>query len=342
MERDCVNRQDESMNYIVLDLEWNQCADGPEGTIEHLPFEIMEIGAVKLDENFQERDEFHRLIRPQVYRQLHPKITEVTHMDPEELNQRGVPFRCAMEEFLKWCGSDYRFVTWGSMDLTELQRNMTYFQVEIPFPCPLLYYDAQKLYCLLYGDGKTKISLDQAVAEQRLTADGHFHQALADARYTGRILAGMDFKKARPYVSVDYYHLPESREEEVFLRFPDYTKYVSSVFPSREMALQDKVVTDMVCPVCNRMLRKKVRWFPMGQRSCCGLAVCPEHGMVKGKLRVRREEYGGTYVIKTMKAATEEEADLIRQKHEEGRKKRNSRNHIRQQKRRKTPQKNTH
>ncbi len=37
-------------------------------------------------------------------------------------------------------------------------------------------------------------------------------------------------------------------------------------------------------------------------------------------------------MIKTMKPATEEEAELIRQKHEEGRKKRNTRNHIRQKK----------
>ena len=82
---------------------------------------------------------------------------------------------------------------------------MTYYQVESPFPRPLLYYDAQKLYCLLYGDGKTKLSLDQAVADQGLESDEPFHQALDDARYTGRILARMDFQKVRPYVSVDYY-----------------------------------------------------------------------------------------------------------------------------------------
>ena len=325
------------MNYIVLDLEWNQCPDGREGKVEHLPFEIMEIGAVKLDEDFREVGEFHRLIRPQVYPELHYKILEVTHMDPERLKQSGLTFSQAAREFFNWCGKDCRFVTWGSMDLTELQRNMTYYQVESPFPRPLLYYDAQKLYCLLYGDGKTKLSLDQAVADQGLESDEPFHQALDDARYTGRILARMDFQKVRPYVSVDYYRLPVSREEEVFLRFPDYTKYVSIIFPDREKALQDKVVTDMVCPMCNRMLRKKVRWFPLGQRSCYGLAVCPEHGLVRGKIRVRREEYGGTYVIKTMKPATEEEADFIRQKHEEGRKKRNTRNHIRQKKRRRTP-----
>ena len=67
----------------------------------------------------------------------------------------------------------------------------------------------------------------------------------------------------------------------------------------------------MVCPYCNRMLRKKVRWFPYGQRFCYGLAACPEHGLMRGKLRIKKAEYGGTYVVKTIKSATEEEADMI-------------------------------
>ena len=36
------------MNYIVFDLEWNQ-SNSPEGEIKEIPFEIIEIGAVKLD-----------------------------------------------------------------------------------------------------------------------------------------------------------------------------------------------------------------------------------------------------------------------------------------------------
>ena len=37
------------MNYIVFDLEWNQSAEGKECSVEHMPFEIIEIGAVKLN-----------------------------------------------------------------------------------------------------------------------------------------------------------------------------------------------------------------------------------------------------------------------------------------------------
>ena len=33
------------MEYIVLDLEWNQSNTGKEDAVEKLPFEIIEIGA---------------------------------------------------------------------------------------------------------------------------------------------------------------------------------------------------------------------------------------------------------------------------------------------------------
>lgn len=322
------------MDYIVLDLEWNQSPGGKEDSVAHLPFEILEIGAVRLNERFCQTGEFHRLIRPRVYPQLHYKISEITHMDMKELKQRGQDFKQAAEEFIAWCGKEYVFFTWGAMDLTELQRNMDYYHVPIPFPRPVLYYDVQKLYSLQCGDGTLRQSLDQVVQEQNLDCGRPFHRALDDAYYTGRILAGMDFEQARPYLSVDYYRLPGEPGEELYLHFPNYSKFVSRVFPTKEEALKDKVVTDMLCPFCNRMLSKKIRWFSYGQRLCYGLADCPEHGLVRGKLRVRKSEYGGTYVIKTMKRATEEEAALILERREEGRKKRNTRNHLKSVKKR--------
>lgn len=161
--------------YIVLDLEWNQSSRGKEGSVNCLPFEIIEIGAVKLDENFRTVSEFHRLIRPRVYRQMHFKISEVTHMSMEELEHEGLKFEDAVEEFIGWCGDDYVLCTWGNMDLTELQRNMVYHGLEIPFPFPLFYYDVQKIYSLLHSDGKQKDSLDRVVEELGLLEGRPFH-----------------------------------------------------------------------------------------------------------------------------------------------------------------------
>ena len=188
------------MNYIVFDLEWNQSAEGKECSVEHMPFEIIEIGAVKLNRQMKQISEFHRLVRPKAYKEMHFKISEVTHMDMEELSRKGQPFPVVMEDFLNWCGEDeYIFCIWGSMDLTELQRNMTYHGMEIPFPRPLLYYDVQKLYSLEYSDGKSRISLDHAVEQLDLDQERPFHRALDDAVYTGRTLRHINMEEYGKY-----------------------------------------------------------------------------------------------------------------------------------------------
>lgn len=313
------------MNYIVFDLEWNQSPGGKEDSVEHLPFEIIEIGAVKLNDRFEETGTFHRLIKPKVYKKMHYKISEVTHMDMTELRQEGEPFCHVMGEFLAWCGGEeYRFCTWGSMDLTELQRNMAYHKLDNPFPRPLVYLDVQKLHCLQYGDGKSKVSLDMAVQLLGIKEERPFHRALDDAFYTGRILSLLDMETYGGYVSVDYYRLPRNKEEEYTFRFPEYLKLVSREFECREDVLKDKDITDVKCLRCSRMLRKKLRWFPYGQRFYLCLAVCPEHGFVKGKIRVKKSENDRIYAVKTVKMAGEEDVELLNQKKEDGRKKRSA------------------
>ncbi len=315
-------------SYIVFDLEWNQSSAGREPSSPRLPFEIFEIGAVKLNEKLEKVSEFHRLIKPCVYRQIHHIISEVTHISPEELEKNGKPFPEVMEEFIEWCGEDYTFCTWGSMDLTELQRNMVYHGLEIPFEFPLLFYDVQKLFSLLYSDGKTRASLDEAVEFFHLKVDAPFHRALDDADYTGKVMSRMDFHSIEEYLSVDYYQTPETKEEEFTLQFPDYTKFVSQIYETRDEVMADKQVTDMVCYKCRRMLRKKIRWFSYGQKFYLCLAVCPEHGPMKGKIRIKKTEDGYIFAVKTQKLVSEEEAERIAQKKEETRIRRAERNKL--------------
>ena len=47
------------MNYIIFALEWNQCPDGKSKENPALPFEIVEIGAVKLNSGCQDISRFH-------------------------------------------------------------------------------------------------------------------------------------------------------------------------------------------------------------------------------------------------------------------------------------------
>ena len=63
------------MDYIVFDLEWNQSNTGKEEDAEKLPFEIIEIGAVKLNSERKEVSRYHQLIKPKVYHEMH-QITQ--------------------------------------------------------------------------------------------------------------------------------------------------------------------------------------------------------------------------------------------------------------------------
>ena len=249
------------------------------------------------------------------------------------LKQEGRPFPEAIRDFLDWCGNfsqDVRFCTWGSMDLTELQRNMDFYYLDNPFPMPFLYYDIQKLYKLL-EEGDSVLSLDQAVEAMGLQEERPFHQALDDAYYTSKVMAHMEFDKVKEYLSMDYYQLPASREEEVYLTFSSYAKYVSRTFETKEDALKDKTVGDIICPRCRRMLRKKIRWFSVNQRLELGLGICPEHGYVRGKIRIKKAEGGDVFVIKTLRLAGAEILEDLSLRRDEAKKKKTERNKAKRQ-----------
>ena len=128
-----------------------------------------------------------------------------------------------------------------------------------------------------------------------------------------------DFDSVKDYVSVDYYLPPESEDEEFTLRFPEYTKFVSQMFETKEEAMEEKRVTDIICTKCHRMLRKKIRWFSSGQRYYLCLATCPEHGMMKGKIRMKKSDDGRVFAVKTVKPVDEEGAEAVFLKKEEAR-----------------------
>ena len=126
-------------------------------------------------------------------------------------------FQEVIRDFFEWCGDDYIMCTWGSMDLTELQRNISYFKLENPMKKPLFYYDVQKLFSLLYEDGKERSSLKNAVEYLGIEEDIPFHRAFDDTLYTARIMQKMDMDSVKPFVSVDYFRLPDKKEEEIYI-----------------------------------------------------------------------------------------------------------------------------
>lgn len=301
------------MDYIVLDLEWNQSPRGKEGRKPGIPFEIIEIGAVKMDKDRNIVDQFHEMICPKVYHQLHFKTKEIIKISMKDLKKCRT-FPEVIEDFFKWCGNDFRMCTWGSMDLTELQRNIAYFHKDNLLGNPLLYLDIQKLYSIRYDDGKSRMALKDAVEEMGIEQDIPFHRALDDTIYTARVIQKMDLAPVVQYVSVDYFNLPEKKEDELYFAFESYTKYVSRIFQSKDVMLADKNVSQTRCCSCKRALRKKVRWFPVNGKTYVCVSECPEHGLMKSKLRIKKAEHGGIFAVKTSKMIDAAAADEIKQK----------------------------
>lgn len=311
------------MNYIVFDLEWNQSPNGKKYENARLPFEIIEIGAVKLNEKKEVTDSFHRLIKPKVYKWIHDSIHEVIHVDYKDL-ANGVSFPQAVKEFLEWCGPDWYFFTWGNQDVMELQRNMKYYSLLELLPGPVTYYDVQKLFSIRYEDRKQRRSLEFAAEYLEIEKKYGFHRALADAYYTAEVLKKIEDSYILPNSSIDVYQNPKNKKEEIYISYPMYDKYVSREFGTKEKMMKDREVTSTRCPVCHRAAKRKIRWFMNNSKIYYSISVCEEHGPVKGKIRIRKTEEEKYYAVKTLRLADIEEAEGFRERRDILRKKRKS------------------
>lgn len=309
------------MNYIVLDLEWNQSISGKEKFHKKIPFEVIEIGAVKCNEKFEVIDSFSQIIKPVLYKVLHFKSRELTSITYKEL-KKGKPFKEVFEKFINWCGDDFIFCTWGNTDLLELQRNVRYHQCDYKFPFPLLYYDVQKLFSLELEEDKKRKSLEYAVEHYKIKVKKHFHRAVNDADYTAKVMKHIPLKKYEKEKSIDYYHIPKNKKEEIYYHNGRYEKYVSREFLTKEDAMRDKMVTMTKCGICNRVMRKKIRWFASNTRQYYCVAICPEHGLYSGKIRMKKTESDGVFVIRRVTPIDMNGFDKIKERKIEIQKKR--------------------
>ncbi len=303
------------MNYIVFDLEWNQSPGGKKNSNSRLPFEIIEIGAVKLNEQFETVDSFQRLIKPQVYNWIHDSIHEVIHVNYKDL-MKGIPFPQAAREFLEWCGDERCFFTWGNQDLMELQRNLKYYEMLYLLPGPVRYYNVQKIFSICFEDRGIRRSLEHAIDFLNIEKKEDFHRALADAYYTGAVLKKIDWDYIFPNYSIDVYQNPKSRKEEIHISYPAYDIYVSREFDDKERIMKDREVSSTRCPVCHIPAKRKIRWFMNNSKIYESLSVCQKHGFVRGKIKIRRTEEEKFYAVKTLRVVTMEDAEELREKRE--------------------------
>lgn len=183
------------MNYIVIDLEWNQPLS-PQRMIRepfNLSGEIIQIGAVKVD-NLQElniTDRYSEIVRPVYYTKMNKHVTEVTEMTDDDLMQ-GRPFTEVCAEFLNWCGDDYSFITWGDADIFMLEDNMSIHEMDIEVlpEC----YDAQVVFDDQITQEDRSFALSYAMWKFDIKPE-RSHDALNDAINTVAVMKKLDFSE---------------------------------------------------------------------------------------------------------------------------------------------------
>lgn len=278
------------MQYIVFDLEWNQGNSSISNKL--MPFEIIEIGAVKLDENLCIKDRFHRIIKPVVYTELFEYTRDIISLEEKDL-ETGIPFEKACCDFLDWCQSDdeYFFATWGTCDLYELQRNMAFHNIKNEFPRPIYYYNIQYLFTVFSNQFNiSAISLENAVNFLNIKAEKSFHSAIADAEYTAAIFNKISSINFYLYPSVDLYNFPLLKSQEVSINYPDYGLYISSSAPSRERCKQNVEDRVISCHICGKKLLRLVPWHSSTSRTYSYVGLCTEHGLVKVKKVIKNPQ----------------------------------------------------
>ena len=275
------------MDYIVLDMEWNQPWPGSPSARKVLPVqirgEIIQIGAVRVTEDQTVADEFQVMIRPKYYRSLNRRVSKLTGIKESRLKAEGIPFPEAMEQFRAWCGEDPVFLTWGFDDIAILRENLQLFELGTEWL--VRWYNAQMMFNAQTDGSTAQKALKTAMEIFGIEATRPAHDALGDAYHTALICARLDLKQGMAeYEQALRSHdngfhgaeLPGCICRKVFYDLAD-----------KKTALAVMSGPENLCPTCGRQMLSS-RWFAQPGHRYMDLATCPEHG--KFLIRIRMSE----------------------------------------------------
>ena len=272
------------MHYVIVDLEWNQPLSHQSSIFrrvgDRLMFEMIQIGAVKLDEQRRMKGSFSRFITPEHYMKLHPRIRRITGITQEDLSD-APRFHEAMDEFTDWCGEDSVLLTWGGDDISVFAQNLDFFKTKHKLPT---FYDLQRLYCAVNVNGKDRKGLSAALANYDIpVTDEHpFHNAVSDAYYTALV----------------FQQFPDAK---AILDHPETARQIGKGRVRKREVSEDKAVKSergyfsssfgklIPCPVCGQQCRAS-EGYVLQRGVKTALAQCADHGLMYAQVTFNGSE----------------------------------------------------
>ena len=178
------------MKHVVVDLEMNPVSREFREVRRKLNEEVIEIGAVRLDENFQQEAEFQCYVKPE-YGPIKKHITSLTGITPAMVADKKTYAAC-FQDFVDWVGEEEtKIYSWSMSDIKQLRSECRY---KLPdFDIEWLnerWVDLQQEFDDRLGLHNS-LALKHALGAMDHKFEGTQHTALADAINTSAILTLM-------------------------------------------------------------------------------------------------------------------------------------------------------
>ena len=194
------------MVHIVIDLEMNPVQRSLKDIRRFILDEVIEFGAVKLDENYKQIGEFQSYVRPE-FSEITAHITRLTGITNETVADKNT-FAVAFQNFFDWIGGwDMKIYSWSASDIKQLKNECSYKLKSFDVArLERQWIDIQKEFDERIGLHNS-LSLKYAVGAMNKNFEGTAHTALADAKNTAAILALMQddaafFKTMQPVIDM--------------------------------------------------------------------------------------------------------------------------------------------
>lgn len=275
------------MNYIILDMEWNQpWPDSPSARKVlpvHIRGEILQIGAVRMNEAREIESEYNVLILPKVYRRLNRRVSKLTGIKESMLQEQGIPFPLAVAEFQAWCGEDPVFLTWGFDDMGILKENLQLYN--LPTDWIAHWFNAQMIFNAQTDGSTAQKALSKALEIMEIPPCRPAHDALGDAYHTALICQRLNLQQG-----IHQYESALKSHENGFhgAEIPGcLARHVYYDYADKWAALAAMAGEENHCPICNRQMLGS-HWLAQPGHRYVDLASCPVDG--KFLIRVRLSE----------------------------------------------------
>lgn len=304
------------MNYIIFDLEWNQPYPNDISFLQRakMPIsgEIIQIGAVKLDDDLEVVDTFNILIKPQYLKKMHKKVEKLTGISSQDL-QKGVSFPKAFSRFLKWCGPQSVWLSWGADDMLQLRENLMLHGLHKESLPP--WYDAQIIYAREINGDTHQVSVQKALISLHIDEniyEDRAHNAWYDAMFTAHICRKIHLKKGIEACK----SLHQARSLPLMYPKP-LSFFVYKQFRDKRSVWREYRVRSGRCPFCQQALQVPPAERIGGDRFI-SIGTCSTHGdfALHWKVGKYTDSRMGpaVYVVKMISHSNSDLLDLYQEK----------------------------